>query len=229
MKKSTRCYFNFFGTRASSRPAASQARAEKTPCYFDKAILLFFLLSCQILSAGQDDQTKVRRLWGNFGAGILEPLEEPAGPGFFVETEPAILLSMSYQRDLHVFTLRYMVTTLLGVGLACEGLGDCTKYKDFSLLYGLATRWRKAHASISVGPGLTSLQDGLDLDENGNFISDEHGNPANRTVKRLGLALGTQLFWRPIESVGFGIYGFGNINSERHLFGAMVSFQFLFF
>lgn len=174
-------------------------------------ILLLVLLSCQALYAGQDNETGVRRIWVNLGFGILKPLEEPTGPTLFLGDEPARLLSMSYQHDIHLFSLRY-ITSLYN--RSCEGFGDCTDYSDISLFYGLSTRGEKIHVSVSVGSGLASIRDGKRL-----FEID------NDRVKRLGFALATQLFWQPIKPVGIGIYGFGNINSERHLFGAMITIQ----
>lgn len=40
--------------------------------------------------------------------------------------------------------------------------------------------------------------------------------------------IGVQLFWRPLKRVGLGLYGFGNLNSEESLLGAVLDLQLLF-
>ncbi|NIT60651.1 MAG: hypothetical protein GWN00_31950 [Aliifodinibius sp.] len=167
-----------------------------------KVIFLLVLLCCRSVHAGEDEQT-VRRLWANFGLGLLKSSEEQA--------DLSRLLSLSYQHDWHLFTLRYMVASN---DLGCEGVGDCKEFKDISLLYGFSSRGQKIHASISIGGGLASIQEGHAIDES-----------FNETEKTFGLALATQVFWRPIKALGIGLYGLGNINPERDLFGGMLSIQ----
>lgn len=171
-----------------------------------KVILLLVLLYPHTLYAEQDDETAVRRLWVNIGLGLLKSSGE--------EADPAIFLSISCQRDKHLLTFRYMTASN---SLACEGIGDCKEFNDMSLLYGFSSRGQEGHASVSVGAGLTSIQEGHAINEN-----------LNEKVKTLGLALATQLFWRPIRTLGIGVYGLGNINSKRNLFGATIDLQLIF-
>ncbi len=126
------------------------------------------------------------------------------------------LLSLNYQNQIHVFTLRYM-------GLVWPEI-----YSDFNdlnvrevgLLYGRGTGSRNWHGSISAGPSLAILE----VRER----DDEFLEPSFETDHKLGIALGTQIFWRLNNSFGVGLYGFGNINSVEHLLGATINVQLLF-
>lgn len=177
-----------------------------------RVVFLLFLLCCQSLSAGEEKETTARRLWANFGMGILKSSKSQA--------DLSRLLSLSYQHRIHLVTLRYMTARNF-----CE-IAGCKFFKDVSLLYGLSSRWHKVHLSVSFGPSLTSIQDGsLERDENGSFLVGENGDFLHRKAKTLGMALATQLFWRPSRALGLGVYGLGNLNSERHFLGAMLSIQ----
>jgi len=169
-------------------------------------IILLWVFGASVLSAQEADKSGPARFWVTFGAGVLKSSPEQA--------DLSVLMSASYRRHIHLFSLRYLSASN---SLGCEGLGDCKEFKDISLLYGLSSRNKKLHYSASLGVSYVSIKAGGAADED-----------LNKTVSRPGLALGAECFWRPINTIGIGIYLSGNLNSENNLFGTTLNLQFVF-
>jgi len=170
-------------------------------------MLLLVLLFSQNLNARPDPETKKDLVLFSLGLGLMRVSGEVRIP---------FLLTASYQHQKHLFTLRYLDLFWSEIYSDYDDLG----FQEISLLYGLGFRSQNGHTSIAAGPSLAILETRSRRD-----FGEE---PVFDTVHRLGLALGVQHFWRPIETLGFGIHGFSNLNSEEHLLGAVVNIQLIF-
>ena len=87
------------------------------------------------------------------------------------------------------------------------------KVWDFGALFGLNQRASKGFASIATGLAFVG----------GNNIKNEKTN--SKTFQTIGLPLELQLFWTPFSKIGFGIYGFGNLNSKESFAGVLISIK----
>jgi hypothetical protein len=92
---------------------------------------------------------------------------------------------------------------------------------DMGVLYGRIARRSYGFASISGGLGLVG---GV---HRGSFInlSDYTIRYEKHTYNTFGIPFESQLFWTPSPFVGFGIYGFANVNPEKSFFGGLFCIQ----
>ncbi len=106
---------------------------------------------------------------------------------------------------------------LLGLRGAIDGTIFGNDVWDLALLYGFVERGDGVLASASIGPALVGG------DHRHGIFSTSESIPL-----RPGIALEARLFWYPFHAVGFGAYGFADLNSERHMAAITGSLQLLF-
>lgn len=92
---------------------------------------------------------------------------------------------------------------------------------DFGVLYGRMAKVSFGFVSISGG---ISYVFGEQL---GAYkgISNYTFNYETKTYSTIGIPFESQIFWTPRPNIGFGIYGFANINSERSFYGGLFCIQ----
>jgi hypothetical protein len=92
---------------------------------------------------------------------------------------------------------------------------------DVGVLYGRIARTSYGFASISGGFGLVGgVRRGSFTDlSNYTFHYEKH------SYNTIGIPFEGQLFWTPYHFIGFGIYGFANINPEKSFFGGLFCIQ----
>lgn len=140
------------------------------------------------------------RYWLNLGAGAGR-----AGEGYFAGTALSGGLGLTYQPSLLLFSTRV-------VGIWNPVRGDILR--DAAVLVGVGTRGQVSHASIAVGPALTSGNVGVFREDSTSFSS------------RIGAAIQVQVLSLPLEGIGLGITGFANLNSHQSFGGVMLSLGF---
>ncbi|MEI7421716.1 MAG: hypothetical protein WCK18_06465 [Prolixibacteraceae bacterium] len=92
---------------------------------------------------------------------------------------------------------------------------------DFGVLYGRIAK---------IPLGFVSLSGGISRvfgEQRGAFqnLSNYTFNYEQKTFSTFGIPLESQLFWTPSSVIGFGIYGFANINPEKSFFGGLFCIQ----
>lgn len=132
------------------------------------------------------------------------------------------LLSFSFPKGIHQFTIRSVYNS------QSFSFSDPTpSVWDIGLLYGLA--YREDHGYISVSAGLSlvgGVRPGEPIQEAGSFIVSDHIEEEFETI---GIAYEIQFFFTPPYSgAGFGLYLFGNANSEEPFTGLALAIQWVF-
>jgi hypothetical protein len=93
--------------------------------------------------------------------------------------------------------------------------------RDIGALYGRLAKRPYGFASISGGISCVSgVHRGVF--EN---LSDHSFNYEKKPYVTFGIPLESQLFWTPSPFIGFGIYGFANINPEKSFYGGLFCIQ----
>lgn len=111
--------------------------------------------------------------------------------------------SFSYQIPNHLFSLRYSFDS--------KFLGSEEDW-DVGLLYGKVLTNGKIYTAFSAGLSVVGEGFGSEPDQETSYTG--------------GIPLEGQIFWRPSKVVGFGLYGFANINPQHSFAGLALSFQF---
>jgi hypothetical protein len=93
--------------------------------------------------------------------------------------------------------------------------------RDIGVLYGRIAKKPYGFASISGGLSIVS---GVHRGEYQN-LGDHSFNYEKKPYSTFGIPLESQLFWTPTSFIGFGIYGFANINPEKSFFGGLFCIQ----
>lgn len=115
-------------------------------------------------------------------------------------------LSFSYFKAGHLFSLRWTETTEFKLDLWGYS-GPPDGVWDIGALYGRALKGACGFVSLAAGIGLVGCsEDGV-------------------TSHHAGLPLESQLFWTPASVIGFGLYGFANLNSQKSFAGALLCVQ----
>ena len=118
----------------------------------------------------------------------------------------AASLNGSYQFGASVVSLRTTVTA----GLFEDG------FNDYAVLYGRATRPSGKRYQLSAAAGI-GLVDGC---RGGGIFS------SCRDISTVvGLPLEVQAYWRPGKFLGFGLYGFANLNRAQSFAGLTLGLQ----
>jgi len=118
------------------------------------------------------------------------------------------ILSGSYQFGLNLISIRSASTF--------ELFGD--DYWDMGILYGFATSAEIVHASFAAG---VAVSGGSEVVSGSGFF----GRQYNKLPVTTGLPLELQFFTRPGKFIGFGLYGFANINNQHSFGGAALALQ----
>jgi len=92
---------------------------------------------------------------------------------------------------------------------------------DVGVLYGRIGRTSYGFASISGGLGLVGGVRRGSFTNLNDFTIHYEKHPYNT----FGIPFESQLFWTPSPFIGFGIYGFANINPEKSFFGGLFCIQ----
>lgn len=117
-------------------------------------------------------------------------------------------ISVSYLTKGNLFSFRGIENSEFKLDL-WGYTGPPEKVWDVGILYGRIAKAPLGFASISAGIGLVG--------------GSEYGES---TSLHAGIPLESQLFWTPGATIGFGLYGFANLNSRKSFAGALVCLQF---
>ncbi len=170
---------------------------------------MFFVVSILPMTLGiGKDSTKTASLWIDAGMG-------PTTSGF------SYGLGATHQQANSVVSIRFFY--------AEEGSGSGNAPREYvqelSLLYGI---------NISAPNGLTSFAAGVSLvkgRDRGKYLYSSSGffgiikHHESLDFQTVGLAMETQLFWRPLTFLGIGLNIHGNINVKRTFAGAILCLQ----
>ena len=141
-----------------------------------------------------------RHYWANIGGGIGLAHGGIGG-------DPAGVaggISLSYRKGSSLFSIRQVSVAELQLVL-WENSGPPDRVWDVGVLYGRVTKVPYGLASISGGLGL---------------VGDNENSHS-----RMGIPIEGQLFWTPGSLVGFGLYGFANLNSKKSFVGVLLYLQ----
>lgn len=164
--------------------------------------LIFLLTNSYSYAQNASSDTKEDYFWVNMGGGFASV------SGGLGEDEGGISggIGFSYCRGSSLFSIRGIINEEFKLDLWGYS-GPPDRVWDIGALYGRAAKVSWGVASISAGIGLVGMSH--------NEISSY----------RLGITLENQIFWTPISTMGIGIYGFANLNSEKSFVGALVCLQ----
>ena len=119
--------------------------------------------------------------------------------------------------SLGLYTTYQFSKNLLTLRILSSGEFWGKTLNDYSLLYGRVLISSKVFASLGGGLGVVGGST-----SHGGFFT-------KRTTEKIetviGIPLEAQLFWRPTQFLGLGLYGFANINSEETFYGSLLSLQ----
>ena len=169
-------------------------------------ILTVHLLFTPIFLSAQENHDPYA--WFNMGVG---------GSSFGLASE----LSMNYQKNQHLFTVRY-VNNVENCVICTES--PLLKTYDFGLLYGISSRnGGSADASISCGLSLVGYT------ERGNYLNSDgqlFGTSYYEEISgyTIGIPVESQLFLHG-KSIGIGLVAFGNLNAHRSYAGLLLCLQ----
>jgi hypothetical protein len=115
--------------------------------------------------------------------------------------------NISYQTGANLFSFRLAATA---GPLFDDG------FSDVALLYGRATRMPGGRYQASAAVGL-GVADGC---RGGGVFAG-----CRETASAIGLPIEVQAFWRPARFIGFGFYGFANLNHVQSFAGLTLGLQ----
>jgi hypothetical protein len=157
-----------------------------------------------------EEEPPLTRQWdGPIAAGSASVQERPgtywltAGLGFGTRGG-AGALGGSYQIGQNLFSVRAAGTVAF--------FGD--ELWDAGVLYGRSLRPGVIHFSLAGGIAAV-----------GGSRREALFDPDERIPTTVGFPVEVQLFFRPLRIVGFGLYGFGNVNREESFIGAAAAAQ----
>ena len=126
----------------------------------------------------------------------------------------------SYEIDDNLFSARYLYTEEFELFTPIPR----QSIWEVGVLYGPTMRSRTSFLSIAGGVSLVSSTTRGKYLRNTNefFLRRIHESVSRSTI---GLPIEVQAFWTPSSFVAFGIYVFGNMNTQRSFGGALFCFQ----
>jgi hypothetical protein len=117
-----------------------------------------------------------------------------------------------YQIDNSIISARIIgVTNKNPTVQKIDPTSENYKFSDYSVLYGPSWQSEQFYASIGAGIGLVRA------------AYEKPGSISSNTS--VGMPFEAQLFWRPTQFAGIGLYSYANMNFEKHLFGALICAQ----
>jgi hypothetical protein len=165
------------------------------------ALSLVLACTCPFAQAAHGD-TEEPQYWGNIGGGAAR-----VGKGLG-EDDGGVAggVSLSYQKGKNLFSIRGVEVTEFKLDLWAP-TGPAATVWDIGVLYGRIARAEHGFASLGAGVALVGISDG--------YV----------TFHRAGIPMECQLFWTPGSHLGFGFYGFANLNKEKSFVGALFCLQ----
>jgi hypothetical protein len=147
--------------------------------------------------------SKTHHYWVNLGSGIgwvdgglgEDPGGISGGAGFSYQTGPSLL-------SIRWVAIAELQLDLWGTSGPAEGVWDV------GALYGRIAKTSWGLASVSAGLSLVGVSDNKG-------VSTYHP----------GIPVESQLFWTPTSAFGIGLYAYGNLNSKKSFFGALLCLQ----
>jgi hypothetical protein len=117
-------------------------------------------------------------------------------------------MSLSYQNGGSLFSIRGVENAELKLDLWGEDSGPPDVVWDIGALYGRVAKASFGVASISGGLSVVGFSKG-----------------EGRSSYRPGIPIESQLFWTPSNVLGFGLYGFADLNSQKSFAGVLFCLQ----
>ena len=111
---------------------------------------------------------------------------------------------------------RHHLISLRGVAVSSGGMFEAgDEYWDAALLYGRAVRGRRSVVAASAGLAIVG----------GKHRGGLLGAPSTSLPTSIGLPVAARAAWHPWSFLGFGIYGFANVNKEQSFAGAAFAIE----
>ena len=172
--------------------------------------ILFALSILPLTVCIAGDSTQTTLFWVNAGIG-------PTTSGL------SYGLGATYQKANNVLSIRFSYAE------EASGSGNTPReyVQELSLLYGI---------NIAAANELTSFAAGLSLvkgRDRGRYLYSSSGffgtikYHESLDFQTVGLAMETQLFWRPLSFLGIGIIIHGNVNTKRTFAGGILCLQLI--
>jgi hypothetical protein len=169
------------------------------------ALPLLFIISSRLYAQTASYHSRPRQYWFNFGAG-----GSSAGLSFGA--------SYSYTYSGRLVSARFTSNHEFDI------LGPKPEEYiwDLGMLYGAIAKNDYGLISISSGLAMVGgVRRGKYLSSNGWFSASYE----TRGFFTIGLPVEVQLFWTPTSFLGFGAYGFANLNPKWPFLGALFCLQ----
>lgn len=169
-----------------------------------KRFLKIALCSALITVSGAAlaDTPQNHNWWVNFGSGIGGGNSELGGL--------AGTISANYQ----LFPHQLISARILKIN---NLMYNDSNFTDIGIMYGLMNKFNDGYVSASAGLSYARYE----YDQRPLFFF----KLPTVVKQRMGIPIEAQAFVRPFNHVGFGIIGFGNINSAKNVFGAALAIQ----
>ncbi len=143
-----------------------------------------------------------QRYWINAGIGAASS-GIAADAGISVPIGPALLtLHVAYTEEFKLL-----------------GPAPAENAWDIGLMGGIFRENRFWFVSGSAGVSIVSVRRRGELQSSSGWFSASYSSTVSTTV---GIPAEVQLFWTPIEFLGIGLTGFGNLNPEKSYAGVML-------
>lgn len=125
---------------------------------------------------------------------------------------------VSGQRESNVISARFM--------RGIESSRSEWSLWEVGALYGKGVKSQRGFASIAAGVGVMGGDEPrtlmVSISANGGGTITPAGP---RPSTSIGIPMEVQLFWTPTSFLGLGLYGFGNLNTEKSFAGALLAVQ----
>ena len=130
---------------------------------------------------------------------------------------PSFGLSYSTRKNKGLFSIRFIYNE----EMIFFKVSPLENVWDLGVLYGRIARRSFGFASISGGLCLVGGVRRGSFENLSNYTIHYDKHPYNT----FGIPFESQLFWTPSPFIGFGIYGFANVNPDKSFFGGLFCIQ----
>ena len=167
-----------------------------------KRLTCITLISVSLCFGQNNNKSGKNYAWVNLGIGLSAVTGSLGG---------SVGINCSYLKKHNIFSLRFVHNTELDLwGFGNHSLIGTDSNGELGLLYGFGAKRNFGFASMSTGVSYV----GLKIYENGKEMR----------YATVGLPIELQLFLTA-NKIGFGIYGFANINSKSSFAGGLICIQ----